>query len=159
MEEYSFWRARLRSVPRGSAAEKTPAFWKVTFKNSMLFDTFCKNFKRNRYFWSQMLENTMKNQCFFMKFQQALCRINIFERKTLKYNRKLMFWYDNQWKSMRIHENPWHTGHTNHRNVIFSEKKAPAAVHHTHTQGIKIPATPFFWKKNACGSASHTHRA
>ena len=26
-----------------------------------------------------------------------------------------------------------HTGHKNTRNVTFSEKKAPAAVHHTHT--------------------------
>ena len=31
-----------------------------------------------------------------------------------------------------------HTGHKNTRNVIFSEKKAPAAVHHTHT-GHKNP--------------------
>tara|TARA_B110000046_G_C12685054_1_gene270173 strand:+ start:201 stop:392 length:192 start_codon:yes stop_codon:yes gene_type:complete len=43
-----------------------------------------------------MLENTMKNQCFFMKFQQALCRITTFEQKTLKYNGKSTICHENR---------------------------------------------------------------
>ena len=105
MKEDSFWQSRFPSIVRGSAAEKTLAFWKVTFKNSMVFDTFCKNFKRNRYFWSKMFENTMKNQCFFMKFQEALCRIMTFEQKTLKYYRKSTFFDENREKPLKINEN------------------------------------------------------
>ena len=46
-------------VPRGSPDEKTPAFWKMTFKNQWFFDTFCKNLKRNHHFLMNMFENSM----------------------------------------------------------------------------------------------------
>ena len=50
---------------------------------------------------------------------------------------------------MKIYENTKfqeYTGHKNHRNVTFSEKKAPAAVHHTHT-GHKNTRNVMFSKK------------
>ena len=50
---------------------------------------------------------------------------------------------------MKIYENTRfqeYTWHKNHRNVIFPEKKAPAAVHHTHT-GHKNPRNVIFLKK------------
>ena len=49
-----------------------------------------------------------------------------------------------------------HTGHTNPGNVIFSEKKAPAAVHHTHT-GYKNPRNVIFSEKKAPAAVHHTH--
>ena len=60
---------------------------------------------------------------------------------------------------MKIYENTRfqeYTGHKNHRNVIFSEKKAPAAVHHTHT-GHKNPRNVIFSEKKAPAAVHHTH--
>ena len=44
----------------------------------------------------------------------------------------------------------------NHRNVIFPEKKR-LRQWITHTQGIKIPGTSFFPKKKAPAAVHHTH--
>ena len=50
-----------------------------------------------------------------------------------------------------------HTGHRNNRNAIFPEKKAPAAVHHTHT-GHKNPRNVIFSeKKRPRQWITHTH--
>ena len=52
---------------------------------------------------------------------------------------------------MKIYENTRfqeYTWHKKSRNVIFLEKKAPAAVHHTHT-GHKNPRNVTFSEKNA----------
>ena len=95
----------LSGEPRGTRRKNIP--WKMIFKNSMLFDTFCKNLKRNRYFWSKMLENSMKNQCFFMKFQEASCRITTFEEKTLTCYGKSMFFDEIREKPLKINENRW----------------------------------------------------
>ena len=108
---------------------------------------------------------------FYNVFEKCLFQFSVKGYMLLRFRMKI---HENLWKYMKINESTWksihtgptnlrdaifsekkapaaghhtHTGHTNLRNVIFSEKKAPAAVHHTHTQGIKIPGTPFFPKK------------
>jgi hypothetical protein len=43
----------------------------------------------------------------------------------------------------------------NPRNITFSEKKAPAAVHHTHT-GHKNPRNVIFSEKKAPAAVHHT---
>ena len=42
-------------------------------------------------FFCEMSTDIVQNQYFFMKFQQALCRITTFEQKTLNYDRKSTF--------------------------------------------------------------------
>ena len=60
---------------------------------------------------------------------------------------------------MKIYENTRfqeYTKHKNHRNAIFSEKNRLRQCI-THTQGIKIPGTSLFPTKKAPAAVHHTH--
>ena len=96
------------------------------------------------------------DKCLFL-FSVKGCMVLCFTMKIHENTCKSMKIHENPWQSMKIHENPYTQGIKIPGTSFFPKKNACGSA--SHTQGIKSQERHFFRKKSACGSASHTHRA